>query len=235
MSGGIIARVQRFIEYRWAKSSSDRFTRWLRKKGCKVGEDVHWYGLRDISVDTTRPSLIEIGDSVCITRGCTFLTHGYDWFVLRNLYNEILCSSGKIKIGTNVFIGAGVLVLKGVTIGNNCIIGARSVVNRDIPDNSVAVGNPALVVLSIEQYYKRRVSKHIDEAKVYARSIQERFGRKPTEADFWEEFPLFLKAKETLPGDIVRRQLGNSYNEYLEKHQPIFPDFESFLKSCGIE
>ena len=235
MCRSFMGKVRRFVEHRWAKSSSDRFTKWLRNKGCKIGEGVHWYGLRDISVDTTRPSLIEIGDNVCITRGCMFLTHGYDWFVLRNLYNEVLCSSGAIKIGTNVFLGVGVLVLKGVTIGNNCIIGARSVVTHDIPDNSVAVGNPAKVVLSIQQYHQKRVGEYLDEAKAYARSIQDRYNRMPVKTDFWEEFPIFMKADDTLPGNIVHKQLGNSYDEYIKKHKPVFPDFEAFLNSAGIE
>ena len=115
----LVSRIRTALEYRWAKSSSSRFTQWLRRKGCKVGEGVHWHGLRDISIDTTRPSLIEIGDDVCFTRGCTILTHGADWHVLRNVFGEVICSSGKVKIGHNVFVGVQTVILKGVTIGDN--------------------------------------------------------------------------------------------------------------------
>jgi hypothetical protein len=87
-------KIKNALEYRWAKSNGTRYTNWLRKKGCKVGDGVQWYGLKDISIDVTRPSLIEIGNNVCFTRGNTILTHGFDWFVLRNLYNEIIASSG---------------------------------------------------------------------------------------------------------------------------------------------
>ncbi len=54
-----------------------------------------------------------------------------------------------IKIGNDVWIGGNVSVLPGVTIGNNCVIGAGSVVTKNIPDNSVAVGNPCRVMKSI--------------------------------------------------------------------------------------
>lgn len=55
----------------------------------------------------------------------------------------------KIRIGNDVWVGGNASILPGVTIGNNCVIGAGSVVNRDIPDNSVAVGNPCRVIKSV--------------------------------------------------------------------------------------
>ena len=55
-----------------------------------------------------------------------------------------------ITVGNNVWIGAGTTVLAGVTIGDNVTIGAGSVVVKDIPSNSVAVGNPARVVRTIK-------------------------------------------------------------------------------------
>lgn len=57
----------------------------------------------------------------------------------------------KIKIGNNVWIGAGVSIIGGVTIGDNVTIGAGSVVTRDIPSNSVAVGNPCKVIKEIKK------------------------------------------------------------------------------------
>lgn len=58
---------------------------------------------------------------------------------------------------------------KGVTIGDNCIIGFGSVVTHDIPANSVAVGVPARVVGTVEDYYKKRSTKCISEALAYAK------------------------------------------------------------------
>lgn len=55
-----------------------------------------------------------------------------------------------VSIGNNCWIGGGVIILPGVTIGDNCTIGAGSVVVKDIPDNSIAVGNPAKVVKKVK-------------------------------------------------------------------------------------
>lgn len=56
-----------------------------------------------------------------------------------------------ISVGNNVWIGGNVTVLPGITIGNNVTIGAGSVVTRDIPDNTLAVGNPCRVIKSIDE------------------------------------------------------------------------------------
>ncbi|MBU2891918.1 acyltransferase [Colwellia sp. D2M02] len=66
-----------------------------------------------------------------------------------------------IHIGDNVFIGWGSIILPGVTIGDNVVIGAGSVVSKNIPENSVAAGNPAKVLKDIESYklsYYERLS-----------------------------------------------------------------------------
>ncbi|WP_238555186.1 DapH/DapD/GlmU-related protein [Chryseobacterium sp. P1-3] len=65
--------------------------------------------------------------------------------------NEGLEYARPIKVGDNVWLGGNVVVLPGVSIGNNSVIGAGSVVTKDIPDNVVAVGNPCTVVKSIIQ------------------------------------------------------------------------------------
>jgi maltose O-acetyltransferase len=54
--------------------------------------------------------------------------------------------SKPVTIGNDCWIGGGAIILPGVTIGNNCVIGAGSVVTKNIPDNSMAVGNPAKVI-----------------------------------------------------------------------------------------
>ena len=56
-----------------------------------------------------------------------------------------------IIVGNNVWFGGNVVVLPGVTIGDNCVIGAGSVVNKDIPSNVVAVGNPCKVIKEINK------------------------------------------------------------------------------------
>lgn len=231
-----LKRLLASLEYRWARSSSERFNRWLRKKGCKVGTDVTWHGLSDCHVDVTRPSLVEIGNNVCFTRGVIILTHSYDWFVFRNLYDSVVPSSGRVRIGSNIFVGTRALILQGVTIGDNCVIGAGSIVTKSIPANSVAVGVPARVVCSIEEYFERRKKQCIDEALDYARSIRENLGRDPIPSDFFEEFPLFLRGDEQLPGVPLRRQLGPAYDHYRATHMnPVFAGFNEFLRAAELQ
>jgi len=63
---------------------------------------------------------------------------------------------GRVTIGNNVFIGAGSIILPNVKIGSNVIIGAGSVVSRSIPDNCVALGSPARVICSYEEFVEKK-------------------------------------------------------------------------------
>lgn len=90
---------------------------------------------------------VTFGDNVFIAPGCGFYTAGHP--LDPDDRNKGLEYARPITVGNNVWIGAQVAVLPGVTIGDNCVIGAGSVVNRDIPEGSVAVGNPCRVVKSI--------------------------------------------------------------------------------------
>ena len=87
---------------------------------------------------------VTFGDNVLIGPNCGFYTAGHPLDIADR--NKGLEYARPITVGDNVWIGAGVSVLPGVTIGDNCVIGAGSVVNRDIPSDSVAVGNPCRVV-----------------------------------------------------------------------------------------
>ncbi len=91
---------------------------------------------------------VEFGDNVFIAPNCAFYTAGHPLDTERR--NEGLEYARPIKIGNNVWIGGNVVVLPGVTIGDNVVIGAGSIVNKDIPPNSVAVGNPCRVVKKIK-------------------------------------------------------------------------------------
>ena len=71
-------------------------------------------------------------------------------------------TKGKITIGDNTFIGMGTIILPGVAVGKNVIVGAGSVVTRSIPDNVVAGGNPARVFCSLQEYMEKG-SKRVEE------------------------------------------------------------------------
>lgn len=90
---------------------------------------------------------IKFGDNVFIAPQCGFYTAGHP--LDAKTRNSFLEFAKPITVGNDVWIGGGVKILPGVTIGDNCVIGGGSVVVKDIPSNSVAVGNPARVIKEI--------------------------------------------------------------------------------------
>lgn len=90
---------------------------------------------------------VKFGDNVFIAPNCAFYTAGHPLDVERR--NKGLEYAKPITVGNNVWFGGNVCVLPGVTIGDNVVIGAGSVVNRDIPSNVVAAGNPCKVIKTL--------------------------------------------------------------------------------------
>lgn len=102
---------------------------------------------------------IYIGDYTMIGPNVTIATAGHP--ILPSLREKALQFNMPVHIGKNVWIGAGAVILPGVTIGDNSVIGAGSIVTKDIPPQVLAVGNPCRVLRSIsehdrEYYYKDR-------------------------------------------------------------------------------
>lgn len=113
--------------------------------------------------------LISLGDNVNIASNVTFLTHDITHRMLNNIPELIEKRKkrfsekvGCIEIGDNVFIGSGVSICYNVRIGCNVIIGASSVVTKDIPDNCVAAGVPARVISSFDEYLRKRERFDVD-------------------------------------------------------------------------
>ncbi|MHA7842224.1 MAG: acyltransferase [Winogradskyella sp.] len=234
-----MSRIKKKLEnlrLKWARTSPKRYLKFLKKKGIVIGDNI-WMtpDVKSVSIDITRPSLIEIGSNVRLNRNLTILTHDGGFYVLLNKYKEFIPQSGRVKIGNNVYFGRNCSVFKNVEIGDNVIIGNGSIVTKNIPSNSVAVGAPAKVVSSLEDYYNKRKKLSVDEALNYAKSIQERFNRKPKIEEFWEEFPLFLKGDELNDKLPIKRQLGEAYSHYKANNNPVFDGFEDFLRKAGIE
>jgi len=115
-----------------------------------MGKNVQIYG-GNLGMWSTEPFLITLGNNVYITDGCKFITHDGGTLILRNEIPDLELTA-PIVVGSDVYIGLHTLILPGVTIGNRVIIGAGSVVTRDIPDNSVAVGVPARVIKTVDEY-----------------------------------------------------------------------------------
>lgn len=91
---------------------------------------------------------VQFGDNVFIAPNCGFYTAGHPLDAKRR--NQGLEYAKSIKVGNNVWIGGNVIVLPGVSIGDNSVIGAGSVVTKDIPSNVVALGNPCRVIKKID-------------------------------------------------------------------------------------
>lgn len=100
---------------------------------------------------------IYIGDSVMFGPNVVLATAGHP--IDPELRRQVYQFNQPIHIGNNVWLGAGVIVLPGVTIGDNSVVGAGSVVTKDIPPNVVALGNPCRVLREIgerdHEYYWR--------------------------------------------------------------------------------
>lgn len=102
------------------------------------------------------PYLVTIGDNCLFSGQVQFLTHDGSLHLFREEYPKAFIYK-PIKIGNNVFIGFRVTIMPGVTIGDNVAIGAGSVVTKDIPSNCVAVGTPARVIKSYDEYKEKMI------------------------------------------------------------------------------
>ena len=110
---------------------------YLRSRGVQIGENV---SILNSNIDFCHGFLVSIGNNVTLT-GVTVLAHDASSQIPLGVSKV-----GKVIIGDNVFIGSGSIIMPNTHIGNKVIVGAGSVVSRDIPDNSVAVGNPVQIL-----------------------------------------------------------------------------------------
>lgn len=125
---------------RW-RARSDAFIARLRSRGATIGHACTIFA----DEFPLEPYLVEIGDRVAIAGGTVFLTHDGAAWLLRRTRPDAQ-HFGRIVVGSDTFIGQRCMLLPGARIGSNCIVGAGSVVRGTIPDNAVALGNPATVV-----------------------------------------------------------------------------------------
>lgn len=92
----------------------------------------------------------------------TFINHDGGTWAFRDIdeYNDVI-KYGKIRVGDRSFIGCNTTILPGVTIGSRCVIGAGSVVTKDVPDGMVVAGNPARIIMSTDEYARKSKEKMI--------------------------------------------------------------------------
>ena len=167
--------LERLYEYNHTRpSQSEEREALLKEMFAEIGEGVYleppfhanWAGhhvhmgknvYANFNLTLVDDGEIYIGDYTMIGPNVTIATAGHP--VRPELRQEAYQFNIPVHIGKNVWIGAGVIILPGVTVGDNTVIGAGSVVTKDIPSDVVAVGNPCRVLRPIGEkdriyYYK---------------------------------------------------------------------------------
>lgn len=131
-----------------------------KNRGMKVGENLYVQGIPNFG---SEPFLIEIGDHVTIAENVGFINHGGDARVTKRIEKyKNGRNFGRIKIGNNSFIGKGSILMPGVSVGNNCIVGSLSIVSTSVPDNSVYGGIPAKFICTIDEYGDRLLANNTE-------------------------------------------------------------------------
>ena len=227
----MIKRILNKLSKLYYTSSSSRYIKYLKRGGVKVGSGTCVLDPKRIQVDVSRPELLEIGENVFLHRGTIILTHDWASWCFVNSHNEFIPSHGRVKIGNNVWLGENVTILKNVTIGDNVIIGIGSVVTKDIPSNSIAVGTPARVVGCYEDYYQKRKSEYVNECIEYAKAILAS-GKDLTEEQFYDDYPCFVNGNNYQEYDYPYYRIFNpiQFDKWKKNHRSTFNGFEDFVR-----
>lgn len=203
--------------------SSEAYIQYLRNSGVHIGEKTIVYAPRHTSIDIQKPHLISIGSYCKITTGVIILAHDYSISVARRVFGEFIGGTAPTKIGDNCFLGAG------------------SVVGGKYPDNVVIAGNPARVVCTLDEYYQKRKNRWVDDAKRCALEIYHNTGRLPTIEEMKDGF-YWLYAPRTQESVESHKNFftltGDDYEDVCKNFlasDPVYLSFEDFLKDCGIK
>ncbi len=125
----------------------------FRKQGAQIGKRNRIF-IRKLDA----PYLVKIGNHCTVASGVCLLTHDGGVWIFRDKFPDLQVF-GPIEIEDNCFIGQNAIILPGVKIGKNSVIGAGAVVTKSIPPNSVAAGSPARVISTVEDYFEKAVKK----------------------------------------------------------------------------
>lgn len=149
----LIALPLNLIHARFAPES------YARRIGVNVKGALKIYGSA-YAMFNSEPFLITLGDNVYISVGASFINHDGGVLPFRKRYPDFDLAA-PIVVGNNVFIGMGATILKGVTIGDDCIVGAFAVVTKSVPAGHIVAGNPARVVKKTEDYIREGLEKSL--------------------------------------------------------------------------
>lgn len=150
-----------------------RVIKWWRlrrhiRNGLQIANDCRLVGMPDFG---TEPYLISIGEHVTISTRVTFINHDGGTWVFRDRprFREVI-KYGRIVIHDNCFIGLGVTIMPGVSIGPNSVVAAQSVVTSDVPPNTVVGGIPVRILMTVDEYADKALAQTPDYDRVAYRS-----------------------------------------------------------------
>lgn len=147
--------LKRIIDlWRYLIYSPNKYAKYI---GVNIGVDNF---IPDKKCWSSEPYLITIGNHCQITSGVRLFIHG-GGNVARDKYPDFDVF-GKIVIGDWVYIGSGSLIMPGVTIGDNVLVAAGSVVTRSVPPRTIVAGNPARVVGTVDDYIDRNLPYNLN-------------------------------------------------------------------------
>lgn len=211
------------------------FLTFLRGKGMKIGNNTRFINPSSCSIDFGRANYITIGNNCCLSQ-VNLIAHDYSWYVMLEAYNDITPDpGGEISIGNNCFIGFDAVILKDTHIGDNVIIGARSVVKGNIPSNTVWAGVPAKQICTLDEMYKRRINDRIKDAVYRRNHIRKVDNREASISDMGMFAYLFLERTEVNYDKYIKKLEMNGIKDnptlriFFFNSTPVFSSFEEFL------
>jgi acetyltransferase-like isoleucine patch superfamily enzyme len=148
--------IKRIVLELYARLDHEGYAKFI---GVNVGVNLHIYG-NPLTMFGSEPWCVTLGNNVHITRDVLFITHDGGTLLFRKIVPDLEVTR-PIIVGNDVYIGVRSIIMPGVRIGDNCIIAAGSVVNKDVEDNSVVGGVPFRYIKSTDEYFEKIKSQSL--------------------------------------------------------------------------